>query len=433
MGWRRTYRVLLRNVPIKWQLVGLTAASALAGFGAMAAITLLGPPSRDPPTQMVEVFASLDPDKPLARGLVRAFAAEPPDPGELVPDSGLAARVASAARVSPMKVQAFTTGDPRMRRSEIRGQFLVAVRQPDGTWVTVAKGADRALGRWLAVTALTVTVVLTLFVLLGWFAAHRIARPIALLARAARVGRTSGTMAMPQLDMAPPEVRAAADALAELYRRTVDHGRQQVTMMAAIAHDVGTPVARLAFRVEDLGEEQRDAAMHDIAMIRQMLADALNLSRNANEASERVALADLCRDLAAAEATSGRPVSLALEEGVIVCGNPTALYRMLQNLVDNAWRYGGSARIALRAEGGLAILEVCDDGPGFPDLPAEELLRPFVRGESSRNRASGGSGLGLAVAAHVASQLGGSISLGRADGGGARVLVALPAAREDRH
>lgn len=425
--------VFLRNASLKWQLVGLTAVSALAGFGAMAAISLVGPPPRDPPTEIAEIVSSLDAARSVPPGLVRDISAEPPDPGSLVAHGGLAAVVARDTGVSPMKVQAFSSGEPRMHRGEIRGDFLVTVRQADSHWVTVRKGADRALGHWLAVTALTVALLLAVFGLIGWFAAHRIARPIALLARAARRGRTGVPVAMPLLDAAPPEVREAADALADLYQRTLDHGRQQVTMLAAIAHDVGTPVARLAFRVEDLADDQREAAMHDIAVIRQMLGNALNLSRNANEASQEMDLAELCRELAAAEASSGRPVALSLREGIIVRGNPTALYRMVQNLVDNAWRYGGSARLAVSLDEGNAVLEVSDSGPGFPDMPVEELLRPFTRGDASRNRDSGGNGLGLAVAAHVAQQLGGSISLGRASDGGARALVVLPAVLRRPH
>jgi two-component system OmpR family sensor kinase len=420
--------VRLRNLPLAWQLMGLTAASALAGSMAVGAVNLLGPPPRDPPTRVIEVVRMLDAAQPVRRDLVREISAQPPDTGGLEANERLADRIAERSGLPRSSLFAHSNWSRQFRGDEIFGDFVISRQLPDGRWLTVREGLDHGFIRWLGVTALAATLVLAIFVLLGWFAANRIVRPIAQLARAARDSRTGSAMEMPALDRAPPEVRSAAEALGDLHQRTLDHGRQQVTMLAAIAHDVGTPLARLAFRAEELGDNQREAAMRDIAIIRDMLADALNLSRHWNESAERVDLTQMCRDLVDAEEVTGADITFVEECEAVVAANPLALRRMVQNLVDNALRYGGSARLAVRCEGSFALLEVCDSGPGFPDIPAEELLRPFVRGEISRNRQSGGSGLGLAIANQVVTQAGGTISLGAAPGGGARVLVALPLA-----
>lgn len=410
--------------------MGLAAASALAGSMAVGAVNLLGPPPRDPPTRMREVVHTLDPTMRVGRDLERRIAARASDGEGLEPDPRLAARIADAADLPLSSIKAWSNGRPQFRSREIFGDFVVSHQLPDGRWLTVSEGVDHAFLRWLSVTTLAALLVLAIFAGLGWFAANRIVRPIAQLARAARTSRTGAPLDMPVLDKAPPEVRSAAEALGDLHTRTLDHGRQQVTMLAAIAHDVGTPLARLAFRAEELGDSQREAAMRDIAIIRDMLADALNLSRHWNESAERVDLTQMCRDLVDAEEVTGSDISFTEECEAVVAASPLALRRMIQNLVDNALRYGGSARLTVRCEGNFALLEVCDSGPGFPDIPAEELLRPFVRGEASRNRQSGGSGLGLAIANQVVTQAGGTISLGAAPGGGARVLVALPLASE---
>lgn len=418
----------LRNLPLAWQLMGLTAASALAGSMAVGAVNLLGPPPLDPPARVREVVRTLDLSQPVRRNLVREIVAQAPAADGLRENPHLTAQISDRMNMPASELRVYTEHLRQFRRDDIFGDFIVARRLPDGRWLTVHGGTDHAFLRWLATTALAATLVLAIFVLLGWFAANRIVRPIAQLARAARDSRTGSAMEMPALDRAPPEVRSAAEALGDLHQRTLDHGRQQVTMLAAIAHDVGTPLARLAFRVEELGDNQREAAMRDIAIIRDMLADALNLSRHWNESAERVDLTQMCRDLVDAEEVTGADITFVEECEAVVAANPLALRRMVQNLVDNALRYGGSARLAVRCEGSFALLEVCDSGPGFPDIPAEELLRPFVRGEISRNRQSGGSGLGLAIANQVVTQTGGTISLGAASGGGARVLVALPLA-----
>jgi signal transduction histidine kinase len=225
----------------------------------------------------------------------------------------------------------------------------------------------------------------------------------------------------------PPEVAVVASALASFQRAQLDLVAQRTRMLSAIAHDMGTPLTRLAFRLEALPEPQRNAAQADIFAMRRLIEDSLALDRSGSEPTERFDLAELAAAMVDECHSLGQPVEAERITPIPVVASQLALRRLIQNLIDNAVHYGGGASVGLSREGKLACLTVRDSGPGFSAEMLEYGCQPFVRGEASRNPETGGSGLGLAIAAAIARQHKGSLELRNGASGG-EVLLRLPIA-----
>ncbi len=199
-------------------------------------------------------------------------------------------------------------------------------------------------------------------------------------------------------------------------------------MLAAVAHDLGTPLTRLAFRVEALSDGQRDAAGGDIALMRALIGNSLALARSTIVRSVRVDLSGLVDEVVSASWQPASPVSAHGDRGVIMQGEPVALQCLVQNLVDNMQRYAGGGMITLACRGDAIVLRAEDEGPGFPIDLLGDIGSPFVRGDPSRNALTGGSGLGLAIARTIAERHGGGLTLGNRVGKGAWVEATLPLA-----
>jgi len=228
-------------------------------------------------------------------------------------------------------------------------------------------------------------------------------------------------------DDGPPEIAVVAGTLAAFQRSQIDQVTQRTRMLSAIAHDLGTPLTRLAFRLEMLPEAQRDAAQADIAAMRRLIEDSLALDRSGSEPAERFDLAELVAVMIAECAVQGLPVTATALPPTPVIASQMALRRLIQNLIDNALRYGEAAQLGLACESGQALLTVRDRGPGFSPEMIAYGCQPFARGEASRNRETGGSGLGLAIAAAIAQQYRGAIVLANTESGG-EVRLRLPLA-----
>jgi signal transduction histidine kinase len=211
--------------------------------------------------------------------------------------------------------------------------------------------------------------------------------------------------------------------------------RSRMTLIGGIAHDVRTFATRLRLRVEkipDAAEQQR--AVADIDDMIRLLDDALLSSRvGAGQLSQgMVDFAALVGTEADDRRAQGSHVELSAHEatrGIIVLGDRLALRRIVANIVDNAIKYGRVARLRLQLENSTIVLTVDDEGPGIPADRRQAMLEPFNRLETSRNRATGGAGLGLAVARSLVEAHDGTIGLAEAPGGGTRVRIGLPVFR----
>ncbi|MCR0980647.1 ATP-binding protein [Roseomonas populi] len=330
---------------------------------------------------------------------------------------------------------------PRLRPREIQagmglGSLHLAMMLPDGSaWLNMSLRAP-PLRPWHSETFLIAFVLMTAAAaaLILW-AVRRLTQPVRDLARAANaLGRDVNAPPMPE--DGPLEVATAAHAfntMAERIRRFVGDRTQ---MLAAIGHDLRTPITRLKLRAEFMDDdEQRAKMLSDLEEMEAMVNATLAFARDdaAAEPSVPLDLAALCRTVLD-EAADARPdadaEAFAYEgpERLTVRGRPIALKRALANLVINAANYGGAARVVLEApNGGQIHLRVEDEGPGIPPESQEAVFQPFRRLEASRNRETGGVGLGLPIARNILRAHGGDVTLRNRAGGGLCAEVVLPA------
>jgi signal transduction histidine kinase len=418
----------LRRLPVAAQVTLLVVLAALLPGAALFGVAFAYPPPRQAPARIENVAAVLNGDA-LASGdaTVDVQRAEPVPLRHMHRAPELEISLARITGLSQDRYRAWREhGPPPPRFGNIFGRYRAALLLPDGQWRVLTNASDPALDRWRWLVGSTVAVVMTVILVAGLLFARSMVAPIRRMGRAAAQARAGEQWTMP-LPEGPPEVREAVASLMDLDQRTRDWHAQRLTMLAAISHDIGTPIARLAFRLEALPAEMRGAAMADVETIRRLLADSLTLAREWNGREERVDMAGLLAEIAGSEQAMGRDITWRIAGRPVVRGHRLSLQRMVQNLVDNALRYGETAEVTLSVERNQAVLRVADNGPGFPPMPAEELLKPYVRGDESRNPASGGSGLGLAIVDQVIRRHGGTIALINATDGGALVFVQLPA------
>jgi two-component system osmolarity sensor histidine kinase EnvZ len=253
-------------------------------------------------------------------------------------------------------------------------------------------------------------------------------RPIGALANAAeRFGKGQDVA-----DFKPSgatEVRQAAAAFLEMKERIERQIRQRTEMLAGVSHDLRTPLTRmkLALAMQDESDDVRDMR-DDVADMETMIEGYLAFARGADgEAAVTVDLTELLAEIVADARRAGAEIELETGGSLHARLQVGGLKRCLTNLVDNARAYADHARMSARRDGDMIRITVDDDGPGIAEDKREEVFRPFYRIEESRNRGTGGVGLGLAIARDVVRGQGGDIDLDESPLGGLRVVVSLPA------
>lgn len=304
--------------------------------------------------------------------------------------------------------------------------FSAAWKQPDGSYRVITPPPTFIQpwqGRLLLGFALTALLILPL----AWLLSQRLSRPIiAFSEAAARVGVEDS--AAPVLAVGPKEVRAAAEVLNAMQARIRKQVENRTALMGAIAHDLKTPLARMRLRIEDLPNPLRDKLSQDITHMDGLIRSAMSFT-SAHKLAESLRPLDLS---ALAEALSEDMTAVCPMEpadimpNVMVKGDAVALKRILTNLIENACRYAGSCRIAVAAHGDHVEVNVIDPGPGLPPEALEAVFEPFYRLEESRNRDTGGSGLGLSVAKALTEAQGGTLKLANRSEGGLIATLTLP-------
>ena len=309
-----------------------------------------------------------------------------------------------------------------------RHQLAIAVALDDKAWLTFTAVSDITRLRWGPRRGVGLGIFIALIVIAIIWSTHRMTRPLRRFAEAA--DRLGVDVAAPPLpEHGSRELRRATRAfnqMQERLRRLID---DRTRMLAAISHDLRTHLTRLKLRIEFIDDaEQQSKALSDIDAMQLMLESTLSFARDDNQTEARtefdlaVLLQSLCEDFADA----GHRVSYLGPERLTVNGRPIALQRAFTNLIDNAVNYGNEAKVTLSQREGGVLISVEDRGPGIPEDQREQVFAPFFRLESSRNRETGGTGLGLAVARSVARRHGGDIVLEDRPGGGLRARVTLP-------
>lgn len=322
----------------------------------------------------------------------------------------------------------------RVRPEFIQGEWIIAgLLRPGAKEWTVARvpllgSAPRQLGQLIMQTLLLYVVLVGLLALL----LRRITQPLAALTRRletfAATRETDG-----QLEPSGPEdTRRLIAAHNAMEGRISALLNEKDVMLGAIGHDLKTPLAALRVRiesVEDPVERQRMAAT--IEDITRTLDDILSLARvgRPTDPLETTDLTALVSSVVEEFEDMGEPVTFEPGQRIALPLRATWLRRALRNLIGNALRYGRKANVSLERQGSEAVITVEDEGPGIPQTELARMVEPFARGEGSRNRATGGAGLGLAIARAIAEQHGGRLVLANRAQGGLRVELRLPTKR----
>ncbi len=366
----------------------------------------------------------------------------PPGADEAIGFPRLRADLAAPLGVSPTRVRIsdYDLADQRSIR-DVRARlakagqtdapfliapFRVSVQQADGRWLIARTPHSRMPTTWQQRVILWYLITAAAMIPMVWLVSRRLSSSVAVFAEAAeRLGRDPNAPPLPS--KGPSEIRPAIDAFNEMQDRLRRYVVDRTAMAAAMAHDLRTPLTRLRFRIESAPADVRDKMAADIdemeAMISASLAYVRDQRRTAHTPME---LSSLIESIVDDMAETGAPVTVDRADRVVLRGDPMGLKRMASNLIENACKFGGAARCRVIAEDGIALVEVEDDGPGIPDKDLERVFEPFYRGEPSRNRETGGSGLGLAAVRSIARAHGGDAVVRNRPGGGLLAQVRLP-------
>lgn len=334
-------------------------------------------------------------------------------------------------------IRRISAADPRIARfgralarryARFGAELVIAVELPGRGWLVLSAPWARATG-WLFWQLLGQTLILYVVVLAPvlWAARH-ISRPLQALASAAR-DFAPGTDHAPLVERGPQDVRAVTTAFNALRLRVSAMLDEKDHMLGAIGHDLRTPLAALRVRIESVEDETDRARMVEtIDEMNHMLDDILSLARlgRPSEPLAEVDLGSLVDAVVEDFRALGAPVEMAEPGRIVLRLRASLMRRAIRNLIENAVKYGERARVQIVAAPGSVAVVVADDGPGIPPERLSAVFTPFTRLENSRNRETGGIGLGLALARAIVQHAGGELTLANRAGGGLDATITLP-------
>ena len=300
----------------------------------------------------------------------------------------------------------------------VEGDFVAALRLADGRWAVVRPTPEPFPNSWQRRVILWFLISFALVAPLGWIFARRVVRPITGFAHAAeRLGRDPTTLVL-ALE-GPAEVGRAAHAFNRMQSRLRSFVDDRTAMVGAISHDLRTPLTRLRFRIEDVPDELRDDMLAEVDEMEQMISSVLTFIRDASEPGlrETMDLRSIVEDVVEDAVFVGKPVTLESGGRAEVEVDPLGIRRLMGNLVENAVKYGDTARVRLFTDQQEVVAEVRDNGPGLPEDELERVFQPFYRTPAAHASNKRGSGLGLAVCRSIARAHGGDVRLRRGEGG----------------
>jgi signal transduction histidine kinase len=355
-------------------------------------------------------------DEPTLTGLLQAR----------LPGRGIAAQSTDARACRPPGA---ARQDGRSERRGVPPCWLVTAAAPTPLKL-VFETPPRPTGSPLVFEPLYIAVLFLAAALLSLLVARIAAGPLATLSMAAsELGRN--LQRAPITPAGPIEVRRAAEAFNVMQAQLQKQMAERMHMLAAITHDLQTPVTRLRLRLERVQDHQlRERLLGDLGAMQTLIREGLDLARSADrvDTGERVDLRSLLESIVEDEAEAGHDVEVTSAVEVDVQARPDALRRIVLNLIENALKYGGAARVSAAVEDGAPVIRIRDHGEGLPEEELETVFSPFVRLEDSRSRETGGAGLGLTIARTLAEREGATVSLRNHPEGGAEAIVRFAAA-----
>jgi two-component system OmpR family sensor kinase len=337
---------------------------------------------------------------------------------------GVVRRIRSSApELGREEVVVGTTGDPHHAH--------IAIRLPDATWLNVGVFTGSRTGHGGHSTLLSTSIMAVGVILLSLLIARWLTRPL----RSMSAAVTALSPDEPQTripESGPLEVRQLASAFNGMRTRILELVKRRTQALAAVSHDLRTPLTRLKLRLADVDDAALQQSMQaDLAEMEAMIEATLYYVRGAekSEIVRPIDLVSLLETIVDDARDAGHDAVLDASGPLIVTGRHLGLKRALTNLVGNAVRFGTKVTVTARCVDGSAIVDIADDGPGIPPDMLAAVFEPFVRLEDSRNKESGGVGLGLTIAKTNIETDAGSLSLHNRAGGGLSAVVTLPVAR----
>lgn len=442
---------MIRSLSIRTLVAGFTIAGILLCLTISFVIVLAFPAPPPQPVTIVEARIALT-GEGRVQGWSRRFVSEPPFPAaetgqaRLV-QQGLATLLGADlydVRVRSMWPQRepvpgrlnLGAGGSALATTETSAAlfalapgnrfapFEAAVRQRDGRWLVVSPRSPLLTPQRIrmALAFLFAAGVLLPLAMLG---AGRLSAPFT------RLGEVASGPADRRAEAfvgGPREAIAAARAIDDMRDRLRAALNERTAIMAAIAHDLRTPLTGLRLRVEGLPVDARVAATADIARMERLIAQLLTFVRGEDAPwnIEPIDLTDLFRDCVDRQVALGRDVILDASEEHLVHGDRDQLDRAISNLIDNAVIYGDRAYVTVRSVQAHVLCTIVDDGPGLPADQVDRVFSPFYRLETSRSRSTGGAGLGLAISRSIVERSGGTVKLSSTPGRGLCAEVLLP-------
>lgn len=313
-------------------------------------------------------------------------------------------------------------------------ELRLSVLLKDGTWLNVRSRNDRRDFQLPPAILGTILLSLALIMAALWLGLRRITGPLRHLVQAAEeMGIDGPAFSMPR--GGPDEVRALSDAMERMQARISGMVADRTRMLAALGHDLRSPITALRLRAEMVDDDEtRERMAATLDEMQDMVEATLAYARGVSpdQPMEPTDISRLLLDLASELSETGPQVVLGTMEPVTLPLRRTPMRRALRNLIENAQRYGGGAVIGLSRMGNDVVISIDDTGPGIPDADLSRVFEPFTRLEQSRSRETGGVGLGLPIARAILNAHGGTVELTNRAEGGLRATVTLRgvAARE---
>ncbi len=307
-------------------------------------------------------------------------------------------------------------------------EMKLAISLQDGQWLNVSTRFHRPPLQWPWISTASYGLATLIIMATVWIALSQLTDPLRKLATAAeRFGRGENPADLPE--QGPEELRRLTAAFNEMQKRLTRFVSERTRLLAALGHDLRSPLTAMRVQSEMVDEQEtRDRLVAIIAEMQEMVDSTLSFARGmvTSEQTRTVDLPDFLNNLVSESVAVGGDATVKTEPGLKVRIKPVAMRRALRNVIENAIRYGKSAKITAGSAGNLVHICIKDQGKGIPAADLERVFDPFVRVEKSRNLETGGTGLGLSIARTVIHAHGGEITLSNPTGGGLEVHITLP-------
>ncbi len=305
--------------------------------------------------------------------------------------------------------------------------FFAQVKLADGTWVSFENSIAKEVFADSSTLLLTLAILIIAVLFISLLAVRWVTRPLTMLTQAAN--KLGGNINQPPLaETGPAEVRDAANAFNSMQIRLQKFIEDRTRLLTAISHDLKTPITRMRLRAEMLDDaEQRDSFTKNLDEMQLIASETLDFLR-ADDVRESLQAIDICALLEAIRddaAELGQHVEIEHCKLKPCYARPLALKRCIGNLVENAIKYGGDARVSAQDNKQALVITISDSGPGIPEQKLEAIFEPFYRLEASRSKETGGNGLGLSIARNIALSHGGDLQLVNNPEGGLKAILTL--------